>query len=112
MVLKILHQKFVIKKNVNKLKKVCKRYRDRINEFDHHGYTPLHLAVLLKWDKGCDLLLSSYANPTKSSLSGWTSIQEAISTKQTKILNKLIKSMIDNFSEYSKQNVSKIYNRL
>lgn len=64
----------VIEKNASKLKEILKQTRDTINDLDHHGYTALHLAVLLNWHKGIDLLLSSYASPIISSASGWTGI--------------------------------------
>lgn len=103
----------VIEKNYNKLKKQLSKNKDKINDLDHHGYTPLHLAVLLKWNKGIDLLLSSYASPIiSSSNGGWTAIQESISTKQFQITHKLIKALSTNFGEYSNQNVSKIYKQL
>ena len=103
---------YVIDKDINKLKKQLKRDKESINNLDHHGYTALHLAVLLKWEKGIDLLLSYYASPIISSVGGWTPIQEAISTKQFKIAEKLINALSKNFKEYSKQNVAKIYKNL
>eukprot|EP01084_Bolivina_argentea_P320726 556528_1 len=102
----------IITKDLTKLKHQLKQHNDKINELDHHGYSPLHLAVLLKYDKAIDLLLKHYASPIICSTSGWSPIQEAISTKQFKIYEKLANALTININEYSKQNITKLYTNL
>jgi len=59
-----------------------------INQRDHHGYTALHLCVYLSWHEGIDILLRNGASTTIRSRSGWTAMQESISTSQREILKK------------------------
>ncbi|ETO04844.1 Ankyrin repeat domain-containing protein, partial [Reticulomyxa filosa] len=61
-----------------------------INALDHHGYTALTLSVLTSWMEGVKILLEYGASPSVTSLEGWTSIQEAVSTSQREILRMLV----------------------
>eukprot|EP00484_Ammonia_sp_Unknown_P016543 CAMPEP_0197037438 /NCGR_PEP_ID=MMETSP1384-20130603/14653_1 /TAXON_ID=29189 /ORGANISM="Ammonia sp." /LENGTH=621 /DNA_ID=CAMNT_0042467747 /DNA_START=36 /DNA_END=1901 /DNA_ORIENTATION=+ len=70
-----------------------------INQKDHHGNTALHLCVYLSWDEGIDILLKYGASPTVRSRSGWTAIQEAVSTSQRAILKKLFKRNMEEVRE-------------
>eukprot|EP01084_Bolivina_argentea_P312685 541362_1 len=60
-----------------------------INKRDHHGHTPLHLCVFLSWELGIDILLKAGASSTVRSRSGWSAVQECISTSQRHLLTKL-----------------------
>jgi hypothetical protein len=62
----------------------------KINMWDHHGYTPLTLAILLKFEEGVDILLDYGAVSRVKSRDGWTSMAEAISTSQRSIVRKLV----------------------
>ncbi len=63
-----------------------------INRWDHHGYSPLHLAVFLGWEEGVQALVDAGASPRSRSFEGWSCLQECVSTSQRDILEILFKA--------------------
>ena len=56
-----------LEKSINALSKCDPLIPDKmkpINIKDHHGYTALHLCVLISFDQGVDILIKNGASPT------------------------------------------------
>ena len=64
--------------------------KTQVNDFDHHGNTPLHIAAHFGDVEAVNLLLENGADVNKYSSAGWYSSDEAIASGAKTILRRLI----------------------